>query len=315
MAPFSTLFGAGGLARPDSPARALKHLSRALAEADAVVIGAGAGLSTSAGYTYDGERFARHFADFERAHGFHDMYAGGFYPYASPEESWAFWSRMVMLNRYAPAPKPTYERLLALVADKDYFVLTTNVDHCFQRAGFDKRRLFYMQGDYGLFQCSRPCCATTWDNEQAIRAMDAEQRDLRVPRELVPTCPVCGAPAAMNLHSDETFVQDEGWHRAAARYEDFLRRHAGMKVLFWELGVGYNTPGIIKYPFWQMTAANPQATYACVNVADVACPRTLEHQAALIEADIDATLQRLAAMRAEPAAARRAPARVAGAFA
>ena len=203
----------------------IDKLSAALDDADAVIIGAGAGLSTAAGYTYAGERFERVFGDFAKRYGFLDMYSGGFYPYETLEEHWAFWSRYVMCNRYEPVPGPVYEQLLSLVRDKDYFVLTTNVDHCFQRAGFDKQRLFYTQGDYGLFQCSRPCCQKTWDNEEQIRAMVEEQRDLRIPSELVPRCPNCGAPMAMNLRSDDTFVEDEGWHRAAARYSDFLRRH------------------------------------------------------------------------------------------
>ena len=270
------------------------RLRAALDEADAVIVGAGAGLSTAAGYTYSGERFERLFGDFAARYGFSDMYAGGFYPYDSLEEYWAFWSRYVMCNRYEPAPKPVYEQLLGLVRGRDYFVLTTNVDHCFQRAGFDKQRLFYTQGDYGLFQCSRPCCQQTWDNEQAIRAMVKQQRDLRIPSELVPRCPNCGTPATMNLRCDETFVEDEGWHRAASRYNDFLRRHEGMRTLLLELGVGGNTPGIIKYPFWQMCAGNPQATYACVNLGEAVAPVEIDRQAILIDADADVVLDALA---------------------
>lgn len=274
--------------------RQVDRLRAALAEADAVVIGAGAGLSTAAGYTYSGERFERLFGDFAARYGFSDMYSGGFYPYETLEEHWAFWSRYVMCNRFEPTPLPVYDQLLALVRGCDYFVLTTNVDHCFQRAGFDKRRLFYTQGDYGLFQCSRPCCQETWDNEKTIRAMVDQQRDLRVPSGLVPRCPHCGAPAAMNLRSDSTFVEDEGWHRAAARYEDFLRRHAGMRTLFLELGVGGNTPGIIKYPFWQMTATSEKATYACLNLGEAVTPVEIADRSILIDADIARTLDALA---------------------
>lgn len=262
-------------------------LRDALAMANAVVVGAGAGLSTAAGYTYSGPRFSRLFGDFAARYGFSDMYSGGFYPYDTLEEHWAFWSRYVMCNRYDPIPGRVYQQLLDLLRDRDYFVLTTNVDHCFQRAGFDKRRLFYTQGDYGLFQCSRPCCQETWDNEDAIRAMVDQQSDLRIPSELVPHCPHCGAPATMNLRSDGTFVEDEGWHKAAARYSEFLRRHEGMRTLYLEIGVGGNTPGIIKYPFWQMTAANPRATYACVNLGEACAPRELERQSILINASAD----------------------------
>ena len=271
----------------------VQRLSEELASAEAIVIGAGAGLSTAAGYTYSGERFDRLFGDFAARYGFSDMYTGGFWPYDTFEEYWAFWSRYVMCNRYEPAPRPVYEQLLGLVRDRDYFVLTTNVDHCFQRAGFDKRRLFYTQGDYGLFQCSRPCCQETWDNEQTIRAMVEQQRDLRVPSELVPHCPHCGAPMSMNLRSDETFVEDEGWHRAASRYSDFLRRHEGMRVLFLEFGVGGNTPGIIKYPFWQMTARNPRATYACVNLGEAVAPVEIDRQSILIDAGADRVIEAL----------------------
>ena len=268
-------------------------LRAALAMADAVVVGAGAGLSTAAGYTYSGPRFSRLFGDFAARYGFSDMYSGGFYPYDTLEEHWAFWSRYVMCNRYDPIPGSVYQQLLDLLRDRDCFVLTTNVDHCFQRAGFDKQRLFYTQGDYGLFQCSRPCCQETWDNEDAIRAMVDQQSDLRIPSELVPHCPHCGAPATMNLRSDGTFVEDEGWHKAAARYSEFLRRHDGMRTLYLEIGVGGNTPGIIKYPFWQMTAANPRATYACVNLGEACAPRELERQSILIDASADEVIAQL----------------------
>lgn len=268
-------------------------LRAALAEADAVVVGAGAGLSTAAGYTYSGPRFSRLFGDFAARYGFSDMYSGGFYPYDTLEEHWAFWSRYVMCNRYDPIPGHVYQQLLNLLRDRDYFVLTTNVDHCFQRAGFDKQRLFYTQGDYGLFQCSRPCCQETWDNEDVIRAMVDQQSDLRIPSELVPRCPHCGAPATMNLRSDGAFVEDEGWHKAAARYSEFLRRHEDMRMLYLEIGVGGNTPGIIKYPFWQMTAANPRATYACVNLDEACAPRELERQSILIDASADEVVAQL----------------------
>ena len=270
-----------------------EKLRAALDEADALVIGAGAGLSTSAGFTYDGERFRKYFADFEAKYGFHDMYSGGFYPYATPEEHWAYWSRYILINRYTDAPKPVYENLLRLVRDKDYFVITTNVDHCFQKAGFDKKRLFYTQGDYGLFQCGEPCCRETWDNEAVIRQMVAEQKDMKIPSALVPRCPHCGKPMTMNLRADGSFVEDEGWHEAAGRYANFLRTREGQKILFLELGVGYNTPVIIKYPFWQMTAKNPRATYACINRGEVFCPAEIADRAVCIDGDIGDILARI----------------------
>ena len=254
--------------------------------ADAVVIGAGAGLSTAAGFTYSGERFEKYFSDFRKKYGIEDMYSGGFYPYQTPEEHWAYWSRYIFVNRYQDAPKPVYENLLKLVADKDYFVITTNVDHCFQKAGFDKKRLFYTQGDYGLFQCSEPCCQETFDNKDIIFEMLKQQKDMKIPTELLPVCPHCGKPLTMNLRSDDKFVEDEGWHRAAERYESFLRTHANEKILFLELGVGYNTPVIIKYPFWQMTAKNPNATYVCINQGQAICPLEIRHKSICINYDI-----------------------------
>ena len=268
-------------------------LRQVLNHADAVVIGAGAGLSTSAGFTYDGERFEEYFSDFAAKYGIRDMYSGGFYPYSSLEEHWAYWSRYIYINRYMDAPKPVYNDLLKLVQDKDYFVITTNVDHCFQKAGFDKQRLFYTQGDYGLFQCSEPCCQETFDNEEVIREMVKRQEDMKIPTELLPTCPHCGKPLTMNLRSDDTFVEDKGWPRAAERYENFFRTRAGQKILFLELGVGYNTPVIIKYPFWQMTAKNPNATYICINQGQAVCPQEIELQSVCINADIGQVLQSL----------------------
>ena len=276
-----------------SYSESMERLKAALQDCDAVVIGAGSGLSTAAGFTYNGERFEKYFSDFAAKYGIKDMYSGGFYPFPTQEEFWAYWSRYIYSNRYTDAPKPVYENLLQLVQDKDYFVITTNVDHCFQKAGFDKMRLFYTQGDYGLFQCSEPCCQETFDNESVIRQMIERQENMKIPTELLPTCPHCGKPMTMNLRCDDTFVEDDGWHRAAERYENFLRTRAGGKILFLELGVGYNTPIIIKYPFWQMTAKNPNATYVCINQGQAACPQEIERQSVCIHADIGQILQSL----------------------
>lgn len=272
---------------------ACARLADSVAAADDIVIGAGAGLSTAAGLTYGGERFRRFFGDFAKAFGITDMYSGGFYPFPKPEVTWAWWSRQIYVNRYLDPPKDTYERLRNLVDGRDYFVITTNVDHCFQRAGFDKERLFYTQGDYGLWQCSVPCHQLTYDNEPEVRRMLAEQRDMRVPSELVPHCPRCGAPMAMNLRADVTFVEDEGWHRAARRYGDYLDAHDGKRVLYLELGVGANTPVIIKYPFWRLTAANPRARYACVNLGEAFCPDEIAERSICIDADVNDVLDAL----------------------
>lgn len=255
----------------------IHEIQERITNADAVVIGAGAGLSTSAGFTYSGKRFDTYFHDFKDKYGFSDMYTGGFYPYESQEEFWGYWSRYIYINRYMEPDNPLYSQLLQLVKDKEYFVLTTNVDHCFQKAGFDKKRIFYTQGDYGLFQCSDNCHNKTWDNEDTITKMvlsegyqiqdghltakEGVQPLMTVPKELIPHCPICGKPMTMNLRSDSTFAEDEGWHQASLRYTDFLQRHRGGKVVYLELGVGYNTPGIIKYPFWKMTHIYPDAFY------------------------------------------------------
>lgn len=271
----------------------IEQLKKELAQTDAVVIGAGAGLSTSAGFVYSGERFRQYFSDFEAKYGFHDMYSGGFYPYATPEEHWAYWSRYIYINRYMDAPKPVYDNLFKLVKSKDYFVITTNVDHCFQKAGFDKKRLFYTQGDYGLFQCSEPCCQETFENEEIIRSMVEQQKEMRIPTELLPVCPHCGKPLTMNLRSDDKFVEDDGWHEAAERYKLFLHRHQNMRILFLELGVGYNTPSIVKYSFWRMTHDWPNATYACLNYGEAYAPDEIKRKSICVNGDIGEILTSL----------------------
>lgn len=264
----------------------INRVKELLQNAEAVIIGAGAGLSTSAGFTYTGRRFEDNFSDFIEKYGFRDMYSGGFYPFESLEEHWAYWSRYIFINRYRDRDNGTYEKLFELVKDKDYFVLTTNVDHQFQKAGFDKHRLFYTQGDYGLFQCSEPCHNATYDNERIIRHMVKRQTNMKIPTELIPYCPVCGKPMTMNLRADNSFVQDDGWYRASERYSDFLRRHKGLKVLFLELGVGMNTPSIIKYPFWRMTYDNPDADYVSINYGEAFAPSEIKEKSVCIQNDI-----------------------------
>ena len=268
-------------------------LKTKIADADAVLIGAGAGLSTAAGFTYDGERFQKYFSDFIEKYHFRDMYSGGFYPFATQEERWAYWSRYIFINRYMDTPKPLYRTLLQLVKDKEYFVLTTNVDHCFQKAGVDKKRLFYTQGDFGLWQCSVPCHRRTYDNEDVVLKMVEQQKDMRIPSELVPFCPKCGAPMRMNLRNDNTFVEDYGWHEAASRYVDFADAHKDERLLLLELGVGANTPAIIKYPFWRLTYRHPNTTYVCINFGEAECPKEIEDRAILVNADLAEVLEAL----------------------
>ena len=271
----------------------IEKLRKALCEADAIIVGAGAGLSTSAGFTYSGERFEQHFADFIGKYGFTDMYSAGFYPFPSEEEHWAYWSRHIYYNRYVPAPKPVYDNLLKLLQEKDYFVITTNVDHQFQKAGFDKQRLFYTQGDYGLFQCTKPCHQKTYDNEEMVKRMIAEQQDMRIPTELIPHCPVCGGPMKVNLRADETFVEDEGWHAASERYTEFIRRHKDGKVLFLDLGSGGNTPVIFKIPFIRWTMQNPNATYATINLGEAFTVDQIADRSIVINGDIGDILEKI----------------------
>lgn len=289
----------------------IMQLKERLNQADAVIIGAGAGLSTAAGFVYTGERFERWFGDFGTKYGFRDMYSGGFYPYQMQEEFWAYWSRYIWVNRYMDAPKNTYEALFRVVKDKEYFVLTTNVDHCFQKAGFDKKRLFYTQGDYGLFQCSKPCCKSTWDNESMVRDMVLAQgyvigernepllpegkiASTVIPSDLLPRCPNCGRQLTMNLRSDDRFVEDEGWQDAAVEYEAWLTAHQHRRVVFLEIGVGYNTPGIIKYNFWQQVYQNPKATYACLNMEESRIPMEIADRSIVIVGDSDRIIRELA---------------------
>ena len=288
----------------------ISRLKNELNAADAVVIGAGAGLSTAAGLTYSGERFERYFFDFAKKYGIRDIYSGGFYPFPNDETRWAWWARHIYYNRYIDPPKPVYNILSALVKDKDYFVVTTNVDHQFQRAGFDKKRLFYTQGDYGLFQSVNPSLQKTYDNEEWVKkAMDAQgfvkdadgvyqvpedgRIAMQIPSDLIPKCPADGSDVTMNLRADDSFVEDEGWHRASAAYSDFLRRHEELHVLYLELGVGANTPVIVKYPFWQMTLANEKAVYACINYGEAFCPGEIENKSICIDGDIAAVLEKI----------------------
>ena len=289
----------------------IQKLYNALQSAEAIVVGAGAGLSTAAGFTYSGERFERHFADLIRQYGFTDMYTAGFYPFPTEEQYWAYWSRHIYYNRYVPAPKPVYDNLLKLLKDKNYFVITTNVDHQFQKAGFNKQRLFYTQGDYGLLQCAKPCHQKTYDNEEIIRKMiDAtietvHAPSLQIPTELVPKCPVCGGKMVPNLRSDETFVEDDGWHAASQRYTDFLTRYKDggsvemqnfTSLLFLDLGSGGNTPIIFKIPFIKMTMQNPKATYATINLGEAFTVDQIADRSIVIDADIAEVIEQLLTM-------------------
>lgn len=278
-------------------------LKNEIKNADAIVVGAGAGLSTSAGLTYSGERFEKYFFDFAEKYGINDMYSGGFYPFPDNETRWAWWARHIYFNRYVEPPVPVYRKLLSLLEDKNYFVITTNVDHQFQRAGFDKNRLFYTQGDYGLFQSVDPKVKKTYDNEQWVMDAMAAQGfvkdengvfdlpvngkiSMQIPTNLIPKCLDKNSAVTMNLRADNSFVEDEGWHKASENYYEFLQANKDGHILFLELGVGANTPVIIKYPFWQMTMDNKKAVYACINYGEAFCPKEIEDRSICINGDI-----------------------------
>ncbi len=271
----------------------INKLKQAIEENDTILVGAGAGLSAAAGHLYSGERFYSNFQDFHEKYGIPDMYSGGFYNFPTLEEFWAWWSRQIYVNRYNRDKKPVFQNLLKLVKNKDYFVLTTNADHLFQDNDFAKEKLFYTQGDYGLFQCSKACHYKTYDNKEIVYKMYNEQKDMKIPSELIPYCPKCNAPMDMNLRKDQSFIQDQGWDEAHKRYAEFLKNHLGKKILLLEFGVGSNTPGIIKYPFWDITMNNKNATYACVNIDFCRCPAPLQDRAILIEHDIAQVLEDL----------------------
>lgn len=301
----------GHLTKGDySKEEAINLLKKEIQSADLILVGAGAGLSTSAGFVYSGDRFHKYFFDFEEKYGIKDMYSGGFYPFSDERVKWAWWARNIYFNRYIDPPKPVYKNLLNLLEGKNYFVITTNVDHQFQRAGFDKTRLFYTQGDFGLFQSINPKIKKTYDNEDwVMKAMEDQgfikdgngvfivpedgNISLEISSDLIPKCPDDNSDITTNLRVDESFVEDEGWHRASESYYDILEKNRDKHILFLELGVGANTPVIIKYPFWQMTKSNKRAIYACLNYREAFCPKEIEDRSICIDGDIGEVLEKL----------------------
>ena len=262
-----------------------------IAEHEVIVLGAGAGLSAAAGMEYGGKYFLENFKEMHAKYGYTDMYSAGFHDFASSEERWGYWSKFIYLQRYKEGAKPLYKKLYELLKDKDYFILTTNVDHQFQLAGFDKKRLFYTQGDYGLFQCSKPCHKKTYDNKEEVLKMVEAQKGGFIPSSLIPRCPVCGEEMSTNLRSDDTFVEDEGWNKACLRYNDFIKTHKNKKILFLELGVGWNTPGIIKIPFMKMTLSFKDAFYLCINKGQNYLPKEIETKSLILDSDINSLFE------------------------
>lgn len=279
-------------------AQKLALAAEKLKNAEAILIGAGAGLSASAGLDYAGSDFHEQFADYIARYKFTDLYSSGFYPFASGAEKWAYWARHVNFTRFAPPALPLYLELKELVAGGNYFVATTNVDGQFFKAGFDRNRIMAFQGDYAEMQCARGCHPVVYDNEAAVRKILANSENLTVDESFVPLCPVCNGPMDMHLRKDSCFVEDSAWHGAYARYVDFLRAAARKRLALLELGVGFNTPGIIRYPFEELALYNPQAFLIRVNRDDAAVPAALRprsasftEDAAKFVADLLASLQ------------------------
>ncbi len=271
----------------------MNRVRELIEDAESIVIGAGAGLSAAAGLLYSGERFKNLMPEFIEKYNLSDMYSAAFYPHKTLEEHWGYWSRHIYHNRYTAEIDSTYENLFNLVKDKNYFVITTNADHLFLLNSFEKSRLFYTQGDYGLYQCSVPCHKETYNNRDSIFEMVEKQKDLKIPTELIPYCPKCGETMTVNLRVDSTFVESEGWHLADERYQSFLKKNLGKKILFLELGIGYNTPGIIKYPFWQMTYTSKNANYVCINLDETSLPKEIEKKGIIINGDISKVMSDL----------------------
>lgn len=261
-----------------------------LEKADAVIIGAGAGLSDAAGIRYSGSRFTENFKEFIDRYGMTDMYTAGFYPFRTEEEKWAYWSRHIRMNRFDAPAGEVYKQLLELVSDKPYFVITTNVDAQFHKAGFDPKRIWAVQGDYGKLQCAFGCHDKLYDAQELITDMTERQSDCRIPSELVPRCPVCGGRMEINIRKDMYFVQDQNWYDERIRYEDFLNTVKGSNIVFLELGVGYNTPTIIRWPFEKMALKLPNATLIRINRRRADIPKQLAERGISLCEDIQTAL-------------------------
>lgn len=243
------------------------------AEAGAVVVGAGAGLSAAAGLDYSGPEFKREFADYIRKYGFPDLYSSSFYEFPTEEERWARWARHIDYIRFRPQAMPLYKDLYDLVKDKNYFVITTNVDAQFRKAGFNPGKIFEVQGDYGMMQCALGCHPKLYSDKETVERILKHSHDMTVPPEYLPVCPVCGGNMDVHVRKNGFFVQDEAWNKAAGRYEGFITRYAeNRRVVLLELGIGYNTPAIIRFPFERITYRNPEATLVRLNAEYPAGP-------------------------------------------
>ncbi|WP_404900444.1 Sir2 silent information regulator family NAD-dependent deacetylase [Priestia filamentosa] len=243
----------------------IEKAKKEIEDTEFILIGGGAGLSAAAGITYGGKRFTDNFSAFIKKYGLTDMYSSGFYPYKTQEERWAYWAKHIYVNRFEPGPTILYKDLYQLVKDRTYFVITTNVDSQFEKSGFPVDKIFEVQGNYGYLQCAQGCHDKLYYNESLVREMIKKTVDCQIPSELVPICPVCGGNMDPNLRINQYFVQDEKWYKQNKLYNEFLKQSEGKRNVYIELGVGFNTPGIIRYPFEQMTYHNEKATLIRLN--------------------------------------------------
>ena len=286
----------------------LRKLISYISASKAIILGVGAGLSTSAGLNLSGERFKKYFFDFHKKYGIKDMYSGSFYPYSKKSEYWAFMSRNIYLNRFAPIPKTTYNILFEIFKDTNYFILTTNVDHIFQRVGFDKNRLYYMQGDMGLLQCKKPCHMKNYDNYNIIKEMLLDQgftidengellvgKNIKteINEKIIPKCPYCGGEMDFNLRIGNNFVQDNGWYKHQKLYTDFIDKYKNDDILYIELCVGYNTPSIIKYNFWNQVNNNKKAKFISINLEESDIPQNIKNRSLILTGDADEILRKI----------------------
>lgn len=274
----------------------VKQASGMIREAEFILIGAGAGLSAAAGLTMGGPRFTENFKEFIEKYGgpyMTDMYSAGFYPFRTEEAKWGYWSKSGMINRVLPGPLPLYRKVYELAAHKEHFVLTTNVDHQFFLSGFDEKKVFATQGDYGLIQCRKGCHPKTYDAANMFRQMDQARKDCLVPSYMVPKCPVCGGPMEMNLRCDQYFVEDENWHEAEQRFSEALSKCENKRTVLLELGAGFNTPTIIRFPFEKLMRDHPNMSLIRLNMNEAVVPEAFGERAIGINEDMEKSIEDL----------------------
>ena len=271
----------------------ISEVKNLINEADYILIGAGSGLSTAAGLEYFGESFEKNFKEFIEKYNFPDLYSASFYDFNTQEEKWAFFAKMISLNRFNKEPLKLYQELYSLIKVKDYFVITTNVDGQFEKAGFEKERVFETQGDYAYLQCENACHNKLYYNYDLVNEWLKNTKDCKIPNNLVPKCPVCGGNMEMNLRKDANFVQDENWYKQDKRYGEFLDKSQDKNLLLLEIGVGFNTPGIIRFPFEQMVYNNINTNLVRINKDYAFTNKEIKNKTILFDEDVNTIIEDL----------------------